>query len=321
MPTMKELLNKAKFVAGRYSNGGYSTEQEKEKEFVKKMVLESLKTAFPDISNELGVKDYRGLGYYSSYSDFAITYNGEKLLGIGTHTATVQRKSYTVEYDFDVLDIKNKENLDSLSPAMVVFYIKEAKQEELKNTILKKIEEKEKDIKKLKSDLNKLNNDDMVKSIKINFFTWSYYGPQGSMLIEGNNFSKGEYIDTYKDVNNIIREGIYVEDGKVMVHKDYKFSPLTCVEFAFKDDDNAVYRLPFALSDIRTKSFIDQFEKFGDRIDNTVVGLGLRNQFEECIKVLKTLEYTMDTKDKVQGREIKNLTPDENIKENKRTRI
>ena len=37
-------------------------------------------------------------------------------------------------------------------------------------------------------------------------------------------------------------------------------------------------------------------------------------------KALKTLEYTMETKDKVQGREIKNLTPDEKIKETKRTR-
>ena len=316
MPTMKELLNKTNFVASRYSNSGYAREQESEKEYVKKRVLEGLKTAFPDISKDLGVRDYQGLGIYSCYSDFSITYRDEKLIGVGTHSSTIQRKYYRAEYDFDVPNMENKENLDSLSPAMVVSHIKDYYYEQKKNGILKEIEKKKEEIKDLEIDLNNLNKDNVVKNVKINFFTWSSYGPQGSMLVESNGFSNGDYIDTCKDVEKMFRNGYYMEEGKTFVHKDYKFSPLTRVEFAFADDDSAIHRFPFALGDVKTQSFVDQFEQFGDKIDNTVVGLGLRNQFEECIKLLKVVERNMENKNKYSEKEVTNLIPDEKEKSN-----
>lgn len=82
----------------RYTtNKGYREEQIQRRKTCERNVLASLKSAFPDVAEHFGIKNFKD---NAGEADFGVTYKGEQLLRVGTETASIYRQPYKVKYEF-----------------------------------------------------------------------------------------------------------------------------------------------------------------------------------------------------------------------------
>lgn len=100
-------------------NYGYSSTQESNRRIYERRLADFLERNYPDIYEEFSISTYHGLGYYSCYSDFAVDYKGTTLIGVGTHTSTVERKRYKAEVDVsnlgDICELFKIEDFEKLT--------------------------------------------------------------------------------------------------------------------------------------------------------------------------------------------------------------
>ena len=99
MYKLKKILD---FVAKTVNDcfcEGYAKEQTMHRNRVWRTVESALRRKFPEIADHFTIEEYRGLGYYSCYSDFSVGYDGVQMIGVGSHTSTIHRAWYRAEYD------------------------------------------------------------------------------------------------------------------------------------------------------------------------------------------------------------------------------
>lgn len=165
--TLLELKICVDMLLKPWTNHGYAKQQEQIKSNVKRQVLNDLKEKYPDISGLFDTKDIEGLGYYSCYSDFILTYKGRSILGIGTHSSTIEKTRYRAEYDIDYSDrICEEYGVNDLSEidhvleldAIAISCLKYSTQSKMAAIELK-IQEKERELEILRKHLDKMKGE------------------------------------------------------------------------------------------------------------------------------------------------------------------
>ena len=113
--TMGKLLRVVNGLVNDFSSRGYARQQESTKDRCKGVFLKRLRQKYPSIKDEFLVGDYYGIGAYSCYSDFSLAYKGVTLIGIGTHSQTVEKAYYKADYDVSDMDeILRRNGVDSV---------------------------------------------------------------------------------------------------------------------------------------------------------------------------------------------------------------
>jgi hypothetical protein len=116
---------------------------------------------FPDIKDDLTIANYHGCGYYSCYSDFAIQYKHQTLIGIGNHTSTVQAANYRAELDIhDLKEICQEfeiKDFEALTLDEAVDFIKRYHDRQRAAQIRERIADDKEDIRRLEAELKTLN--------------------------------------------------------------------------------------------------------------------------------------------------------------------
>ena len=153
--TVGELKEAVARECRDWYNYGYSSAQESNRRNYEMRLSRFLDKNYPDIK-DFSILHYHGLGYYSCYSDLAIAYKGKTLIGLGTHTSTIERKRYKAELDIsnlnDICKLFKIEDFEQLPIDKAVECIETfwgmKKIEQLQNKIAKK----EAEIKELKEE-------------------------------------------------------------------------------------------------------------------------------------------------------------------------
>ena len=96
---LKEILDFVNETINGCFCEGYAKEQTMHRNRVWRKVESALQKKFPEIAEHFTFKEYRGLGYYSCYSDFSVGYDGVQIIGVGSHTSTIFRTQYRAEFD------------------------------------------------------------------------------------------------------------------------------------------------------------------------------------------------------------------------------
>ncbi len=160
MVKIGDILDNLKKYVRSETNGGFSREQVIRKNNLKARILNQLKSDMPDIAERIGVSDFDGLGYFSCYSDFKVTFDGIALFGIATHEPTTKTAFYNAEYLPELHEVMDKQfsgaNWKEMSVETAVQAVSHCRKEKKMIELWKQITQKSSELNQLINQLKEL---------------------------------------------------------------------------------------------------------------------------------------------------------------------